>query len=117
MAKPAEKTTTEVDAKSPETHGSNYTPAVENAIVEYFKESVDIDVERRRLTKRKGRARAKLKDMGLDTKAIDARYAFHKQKNHERDGYSEAASYADRAIANGKNGDLFAALYDVENAD
>lgn len=116
MAKAENTATKEVDAAKPAA-GDNYNPQVESAIIDYFKESVQIDVERRRLTKRKGRARSKLKDMGLDTKSIDAKYAYYKQKNPERDGYDEASKYVDRAIANGKTGDLFAALYDVENAE
>lgn len=104
-------------AEKAATAGDNYNPQVENAIIDYFKESVDIDVERRRLTKRKGRARQVLKDMGLDTKSIDAKYAYYKQKNHQRDGYDEASRYVDKAIASGKTGDLFAALYDVENVE
>lgn len=115
MAK-AETNTKEVEGKA-SAPGDNYNPAVENAILDYFKESVDIDVERRRLTKRKGRARQVLKDMGLDTKSIDAKYAYYKQKNHQRDGYDEASRYVDKAIASGKTGDLFAALYDVDNQD
>lgn len=109
------ETTNQVAEKKAEA-GDNYNPQVENAIVDYFKESVEIDVARRSLTKRKGRARQKLKDMGLDTKSIDARYAYYKQKNHERDGYDEGAKYVDKAMASGKTGDLFAPLYDVENA-
>lgn len=91
--------------------------AVEKAIVAYFTESVDIDLGRRALTKRKGRARQKLKDMGLDTKAIDARYAYYKQKNHDRDGYDDAVKITDEALNKANNGDLFAPLYDVENVD
>lgn len=89
---------------------------VEEAIVKYFEESVDIDVQRRRLTKRKGKARQILKDMGMDTKAIDARYAYYKQKNHDRDGYDDAVTITDEALNKAENGDLFAPLYDVENA-
>lgn len=89
---------------------------LEEAIVAYFKESVEIDVARRSLTKRKGRARQVLKDLGQDTKAIDARYAYYKQKNHDRDGYDDAVKLTDEALANANTGDLFAPLYDVENA-
>lgn len=90
--------------------------AVEKAIVDYFKESVEIDLLRRAATKRKGKARQVLKDMGLDTKAIDARYSYYKQKNHARDGYDDAVSITDEALSKASTGDLFAPLYDVENA-
>lgn len=87
----------------------------EDAIVEYFAASVQIDVERRQLTKKKGAARQKLKDMGLDTKAIDARYAYYKQKNHDRDGYDDAVQITDEALQKCETADLFAPLYDVNN--
>lgn len=112
-AKTADQIDTESNVQSFAGHNA---AATEAAIVAYFKESVEIDLVRRAATKRKGKARQVLKDMGLDTKAIDARYSYYKQKNHARDGYDDAVSLTDEALAKADTGDLFAPLYDVENA-
>lgn len=100
--------------ESPAKIGHN-VEGVEEAITQYFKESVEIDILRRAANKKKTAARQKLKDMGLDTKAIDARYNYYKQKNYQRDGYDDAVKITDDALSKASTGDLFAPLYDVEN--
>lgn len=85
------------------------------AIIAYFKERVAVDVERRKLTKRMAKARGILKDMSLDTQAIDREYGYFKMKKHDQDGYDDAVTLTHEVLNKADTGDLFAPLYDVEN--
>lgn len=109
------QTDTEVAMSNSEKMGHN-SEGVKSAILDYFKERVAIEVERRKLTKRMGRARGKLKDLSLDTQAVDREYAYFKQKKHDRDGYDDSVKLTHEALNAADTGNLFAPLYDVENA-
>lgn len=80
-------------------------------IIAYFEAKVEADVQRRAINKMMADEREVAKEAGLDTKALDAVYAYYKQKKNDRDGYDETETIAFEALNNAETGDLFSALY------
>lgn len=106
---------TEIEMQNKGPGAGHNVEQVHNAIIDYFKLRVDVDVERRKLTKRMAKGRAILKELSLDTQAIDREYGYFKMKKHDQDGYDDAVTLTHEALNKADTGDLFAPLYDVEN--
>ena len=82
-------------------------------VLKYFQERIEVEVIRKSLNTRMSRARKTIKDVGMDVKGVDARYQYHKQKLHDREGYDESAEITEEALNKANTGELFAPLYEV----
>lgn len=113
-AKDADDIDTEENTSDADTPGKGHnSDKLKEVIVESAIQMVDIDGERKGLTRRASDIRETLSDYGIDKEAWKEAYAYYKKKRHERDGFDESSRICHEALGDPEQKDLFDILKDA----